>query len=184
MDGYISKVILKYGHPCPSKPQLPPQKHCEVIYGVKEQFAQEEDTSPPLDNQGTKRIQGIVGAMLYYARAMKNNLHVGLSDIESHQAAATKRTNESFNQILNYCATYPANGIIYRSRDMVLCAHSDAGFHNEIKGRSRSGAYIFLPKNYAMPRWNGSVLTLAKTITFVLSSAYEAKLGALFITAQ
>ena len=115
---------------------------------------------------------------------MNNNLHVGLSDIESHQAAATKRTNESFNQILNYCATYPANGIIYRSRDMVLCAHSDAGFHNEIKGRSRSGAYIFLPKNYAMPRSNGSVLTLAKTITFVLSSAYEAELGALFITAQ
>ena len=67
MDGYISKVILKYGHPCPSKPQLPSHKHREVIYGVKEQFAQEEDTSPPLDNQGRKRIQGIVGALLYYA---------------------------------------------------------------------------------------------------------------------
>ena len=37
MDGYMKKVILKYGHPCPIKPQLSPHKHCEVIYGAKEQ---------------------------------------------------------------------------------------------------------------------------------------------------
>ena len=75
---------------------------------------------------------------------MDNNLLVDLSYIGSHQAAATERTNEAINQILGYCATYPADGIIYRSSDMVLCAHSDAGFHNESKGRSRSGAHIFL----------------------------------------
>ena len=67
---------------------------------------------------------------------------------------------------------------------MVLCAHSDAGFHNESKGRSRAGAHIFLSKNYAMPRWNVSVLTLAKIIKFFVSSASEAELGAIFITAQ
>ena len=27
MDGYISKFLLKYGHPSPKKPQLSPQKH-------------------------------------------------------------------------------------------------------------------------------------------------------------
>ena len=35
-----------------------------------------------------------------------------------------------------------------------------------------------------MPRCNGSVLTLAKIIEFVISSASEAELGAMFITAQ
>ena len=35
-----------------------------------------------------------------------------------------------------------------------------------------------------MPRWNGPVLTLAKIIKFVMSSASEAELGAMFITAQ
>ena len=35
-----------------------------------------------------------------------------------------------------------------------------------------------------MPRWNGSVLTLAQIIKFVMSSASEAELGALFIEAQ
>ena len=67
MDGYITRVILKYGNPCPSKPQLSPHKHREVIYGAKEQLNPEDDPSLPLDNQGTKRVQGIVGAPLYYA---------------------------------------------------------------------------------------------------------------------
>ena len=89
IDGYISKVLLKYGHPCPIKPQLSPHKHSKVIYGAKEQFSQEDDTSPPMDNQGTKRIQGIVGALLYYARAVENKLLVGLSAIGSQKAAAT-----------------------------------------------------------------------------------------------
>ena len=130
MDGYISRVLLKYGHPCPRKPQLSPHKNREVIYGAKEQLAQEDDTSPPLDNQGTKIIQGIIVTMLYYARSMDNKLLVGLSSIGSQQAAATELTNEAINHILDHCETYPADGIIYRSRDMVLCAHSDAGFHN------------------------------------------------------
>ena len=86
-----------------------------------------------MDNQGTKRIQGIVGAFLYYARAVDNKLIVGLSSIVSYQAAATEPTNKAINQIIDYCDTYPADGTLYCSSDMVLCAHSDACFHNEIK---------------------------------------------------
>ena len=82
---------------------------------------------------------------------MDNKLLVGFSAIGSQQAAAAKRTNETINQILDYCATYPADGILYHFRDMVLCAHSDAGFHNEIKGRSRAGEKIFFSENDAMP---------------------------------
>ena len=67
---------------------------------------------------------------------------------------------------------------------MVLCAHSDAGFHNESKGSSRAGAHVFLSENDAMNRWNGSVLTTAQIIKFVMSSASEAELGALFIATQ
>ena len=115
---------------------------------------------------------------------MDNKLLVGLRTIGSQQASATQRTNEAIDQVLDYCATYPSDGIIYCSSDMVLCAHSDAGFHNERKGRSRSGAHIFLSENDAMPRWNGPVLTLAKIVKFVMFSASEAELGAMFITAQ
>ena len=67
MKRYIAKVLLNHGHPIHKKPQLSPNKHREVIYGAKDQLAPEDDTTPPLDIQGTKRVQGIVGALLYYA---------------------------------------------------------------------------------------------------------------------
>ena len=101
MDGYISKVLLKYGYPSSNKPQLSPHKHREVIYGAKEQITLEDDTTPPLDSQGTERVQGIVGALLYYAQAMDNKLLVSLSSVGSQQAAATQCTNESINKILD-----------------------------------------------------------------------------------
>ena len=184
IKAYIAKVVLKYGHPIPNKPQLSPHKHREVVYSAKEQLAPEDDTTPTLDSQGTKRVQGIVGALLYYVWAVDNKLLVGLSAIGSQHASATQRTNEAIDQILDYCATYPSDGILYTSSDMVLYAHSDAGFHNESKGLSRAGAHIFLSENDAMPRWNGPVLTLAEIIKFVMSSASKAEVGAMFVTAQ
>ena len=53
MDGYIRRIILKYGHPSPIKPQLSSYKHCEVVYSAKEQLTPEDNTNPPLDIQGT-----------------------------------------------------------------------------------------------------------------------------------
>ena len=115
---------------------------------------------------------------------MDNELLVGLSAIGNQQAATTQRTNEAINKLIDYSATYPTNGIIYHSRDMVLCAHSDTVFHNKSKGRSRASAHIFISKNDPMPNWNGPVLTLAHIVKFVMSSTSESELGALFITDQ
>ena len=46
MNGYIEKVLLKYGHPRPIKAQLSPHKNREAIYGAKEKLTHEDDTSP------------------------------------------------------------------------------------------------------------------------------------------
>ena len=62
---------------------------------------------------------------------------------------------------------------------MVLCAHSDAGFQNESKRRSRAEAHILLSENDAMPQWNDPILTLAQIIKCVMSSASEAEIRAL-----
>ena len=140
--------------------------------------------SPTLDNEGTKRIQGIVGELLYYARAVDNKLLFNLSSIGAQQAAATQCTNEEINQLLDYSTTYPTDRILYHSSDMVCCAHSDAGFHKESKFRSIAGAHIFLSENDPMPKWNGPVLAMSQIIKKLMSSTSEAELGALFITAQ
>ena len=121
---------------------------------------------------------------MYYSRAVDNKLLFGLSAISAKQAFATQHTNEAINQILNYSATYPTDGVVYCSSDMVLCDHSHSVFHNKIKGRSRAGAHISLSENDPMPKWNSPVLNLSQIIKLFMSSASEAELGELYITAQ
>ena len=52
--------------------------------------------------KGEKRIQEIIGALLYYARAFHNKLLLALSAIGDQQAAATEDTSDTIKQILDY----------------------------------------------------------------------------------
>jgi hypothetical protein len=184
MNGYIDKVLLKYNHKRPTKQQHSPHAHREIVFGAKTQLAPEDDTSPPLDAVGIKCIQGIVGSLLYYARAVDNKLLATLSVIRTQQAAATENTAKAVNQLLDYVATYPSDGITYRVSNMVLAAHSDASYLTEPKARSRAGAHIFLTKDDPIPRQNGPVLTISQVIKYVMASAAEAELAALYTTAR
>ncbi len=67
---------------------------------------------------------------------------------------------------------------------MILCTHADAGFLNKTNSRSWAGAHIFLSKNDPFPRFNGAVLSIAQIIKFVMASAAESELAALFVMAQ
>ena len=68
---------------------------------------------------------------------------VAINTIGTKQASATEATNDEVHQLLDYLATYPDDGILYQASGMILAAHSEAGFHNESKGRSQAGAHIF-----------------------------------------
>jgi hypothetical protein len=133
--------------------------------------------SPPLSTEGVKRIQGIIGAL--------NKLLAILSALSSQQATATEATNVAMIQCLDYLATYPDNGTAYRASDMILCAHANAGFHNESKkGHSQASAHIFISKNNPFPKHNNLVLLISQIMKFVMSSAAKAELGALYTTAK
>ena len=71
-------------------------------------------------------IQQLVGAIQYYARAVNNKLLVGLSEISQQQFSPTEETNRDMLQLLDYLATYPGDGVNYRSRDTILTLHYDA----------------------------------------------------------
>ena len=66
MENYIRKFLLRNCHPVPRKLQQSPHQHREIIYGASIQKPLEEDTPPRLDAAGIKRIQGIVGTVLYH----------------------------------------------------------------------------------------------------------------------
>jgi hypothetical protein len=125
-----------------------------------------------------------VGSLLYYAQAVDNKLLVALSAITARQANATDATEQAGNLLLNYVATYPNDGIVYHASDMILCAHTDAGFLNKNKSCSRAGAHIYLSENDLFLRLNGAILSIAQIIKFVMASATKSELAALFITAR
>jgi hypothetical protein len=184
MTGYIETLLIKFKHPRPSKRRLSPYKCLPISYGAKSQLTPEADTSELLDEHRKRRIQEIVGSLLYYARAVGNKLLVAISAIAARQAYATVATEQAVHLLLDYVATYPADGIVYRSSDMILCAHVDAGFLNETNSHSRAGAHIFLSENDPFPRFNGAILSIAQIIKFVMASAAESELAALFVTTR
>ena len=88
------------------------------------------------------------------------------------------------NQLLDYLASQEEAIITYSASDMILAAHSDAGYLNEPQARSRAGGHFFLSNDVTIPQNNGAVLNIAQIIKNVMSSAAEAELGALYIIAR
>ena len=50
-------------------------------------------------------MQYIIGALLFYGRAVANKLIVALSELGKQQAAATQATNDAILKLLDYVAT-------------------------------------------------------------------------------
>ena len=137
-----------------------------------------------LDDKGIFRIQSIVGALLYYARAVDNKLLLSINKLGQQQASATEDSNAALLQLLDYVATYPNNVIFYQASDMVIAGHSDASYLNVRKSSSRSGAHIVLSEDTPLPTRNVHILTVAQIIKFVMFSAAEAEISGLSISAK
>ena len=130
MEDYIEDLLSKVGHTKPMKAQISPHLHTPIVYGGTKKFTADTNRSAPLNAKGILRVQNIVGSLLYYGRAVDNKLMVSLSAIGYQQVSDTVDTATAVEQLLDYLATYPHNGIIYRASAMILAAHSDASYLN------------------------------------------------------
>jgi hypothetical protein len=187
MPGYIDKLCARFEHEKPSKPQHSPHKAPPKIYGAAAQDPIPDDNTPRLDDKRIKRIQQIIGGILYYARAIDMTVLAALSAVASEQTSATETTKQHVKQLLDYLATHPTATVRYRKSDMILNIHSDASYLSETKARSRVAGYFFLgstlPDNQPIDL-NGAIYTFCGIIKFVVASAAEAELGALFLNCK
>ena len=138
MLGYIKKLLLKYKHRMPTKPQ-----HCLYApapkqYGAKAQEPLPVDISPKLSPNEIKEIQHVIGSILYYARAVDITVLMALSSIAIEQSKGTTNTMEKAKQLLDYLATYPNATIRFRASDMIMNVHSNASYLSESDARSRA----------------------------------------------
>ncbi len=63
---------------------------------------------------------------------------------------------------------------------MVLLVHTDASYPSKPGGKSRAAGHFYLLNCNDKDFNNGAILTLSTIIKHIMSSAYEAKLAALY----
>jgi Reverse transcriptase (RNA-dependent DNA polymerase) len=185
MPGYVERALQRFQHIVPTKSEDAPHTCERPIYGAAIQLTAAPDMSPPLSPNDTKRVQEIIGTLLYYARAIDNTMLPAIGTIASQQSQGTKATMKAIVKLLNYAASHPSATIRYVASDMVLHVESDASYQSETKSRSRAAGYHYLgPKpldNAAPPApANGPIAILCQILSEIVSSAAEAELAALF----
>ena len=187
MPNYVTKLLEQFNHPPPKRPQHSPHAAPPRQFGASAQEPVKHDNTPKLAPDRINRIQQIVGTIMYYARAVDVTTLVALSSIAAEQAQATEQTEKHVHQLLDYLHTHQDATIRYVASDMILNIHSDASYLSEARARSRlGGTYFFgsLPQNGKAIFLNGPVHVHAGICKFVVASAAEAELGALFYNCQ
>ena len=143
------------------------------------------DNSAPMDKKQKTLLQQVCGTFLYYARAIDCTILHALNDLATKVNSGTQETAKALTHFLNYCATHTDTTMIYRASDMILYNHSDAAYLVASEARSRVGGYTYFGNKEGKEEIiNGPIAVLAKVIKAVMSSAAEAKIGALYMNAQ
>ena len=95
-----------------------------------------------------------------------------------------RKHREKCTQLLDYLATHDNARIRKHASDMVLNIHSDAYYLSETRARSGVAGNFFLGSNSDPTKpivLNGALYIMCGILKFVVASAAEAELGALFL---
>jgi hypothetical protein len=187
MPGYIKKKLQEYKHLLPGRIQNCPYSPEPEQFGSDAQAPLVPDETALLYARGIKRIQQIVGSILYYARTVDMTILMALSSIAVEQMKATEKTMGRCIQLLDYLASNSEAKVRYHASDMVMNIHSNESYLSEMKARSRACGHFFMgwmPKNGEPIKLNGAFYVKTTILRFVVASAAEAELGALFHNCQ
>ncbi len=176
---YINKALTKYQHHEPASPQHAPYKAALIQYGARVQRV-EVDTTHPLSSKEIKRIQDIIGALLYYGRAVDPTLLAALSAIAAFQSNGTRAVADACHQLLNYVATHPNCRHLVRGVRHGTIVHMDASYLSEPGSKSQAAGHFYLSNHNDKDFNNGAIVTLSTIIKHIMLSASEAELATLY----
>jgi hypothetical protein len=187
MPGYIEEALQRFTHPLPKRPQHSPHKWVPPQYGATIQSAPPEDNTLPPNAKGIKRLQEVIGTLLFSARAVDNTMLVALGTLVAAQTQGTEQTMQALMQLLDYAATHPDAAIRFHKSDMILYVHSDASYLSEAKARLRVGGYFYLgnlEEPTENPTPNGPIHVESRILKHIMAAASEAEIAALVHTGQ
>eukprot|EP00956_Cyclotella_meneghiniana_P006754 scaffold9008_cov56-Cyclotella_meneghiniana.AAC.7 len=153
VPGYIEKVLLLFSHKKTDKQQHCPFQPNPRKFGKDSQVPLPPDESKRLDLKGVRRVQQIVGALLFYAQVIDNIILPALS-------------TEHHCQLSSNC--YRTNAQIMRTTSGLL-RHTSYGdgplpcLGHATRARSQVAGYYFLgsePTDDTPIKLNGAILVL------------------------
>jgi hypothetical protein len=187
MPNYIKRKLQEYGHIIPTRLHSCPYHPEPRKFGTETQAPLPPNATHPHDAVHIKRVQKNVGSILYYAWAVDMTVLLGLSLIAVEQTKATEGTMGQCINLLNYLATNQDAKVRFHASDMVMNIHSDPSYLSETTVYSRACGHFFMewmPKNEEPIQLNGAFYVNTIILCFVMASAAEAELGALFHNCQ
>ena len=108
MDGYVQRALQRFAHvPSSSRCQHAPHPWQKPVYGRRTpQSPTSTPVSPPLDKEGTRRIQAIAGTFNFYSE-VDPCIKPALNEIGTVQAAPTEDTNVKVQMLMHYLHYHP-----------------------------------------------------------------------------
>ena len=155
--------------------------------GAKVQPTEPEGTSNPFEPKCIKRLQEIIGSLLFNGQGVDVTLMLTLNELASAQAQGTEATKLALLKVLDYCDTHDDEKIRYFASEMILHMNSDASYLSAYRARSRVGGNFFLSNKISegqQIRNNGAILVIVAILKNVMASAAESELGGLFLNGK
>ena len=106
MPGYAKRLLVKFNHDTPNKPQYSLYQAAPKVYS-KEAHAPIPDDTKKVNNDKVTVIQQVIGSVLYFARAVDLTNLPGLGSIAIKQSQATEQTKKKVKHLLDHLDTMP-----------------------------------------------------------------------------
>ena len=151
IPNYVSKYLHIFHDQMPKQAEDSPYPDARIQYDAKTQYIDEQEQDPILSTKDKTKIQQIVGNFLFYAQAVDATMLTALNEFSGQQSKPTANTASKMTQFINYFATHPEARIQYHASNMILYVHSDTGYLNSPKARSRAGGNLFLSNKQLGP---------------------------------
>ena len=136
------------------------------------------DNASLLPPSAIKTLQEQVSCLLYYARGVDATILPAVNHIASIQSQPTV-----MDRLLQYCARFPNNALVFTACGMRLFLQSDSCLSRP-KARSVAGGIFYLGNNDQQTTINGQCLTISAIIPVVVASVSEAECAAVFMNAK
>ena len=84
------------------------------------QLKEPRDKTTLLQPENITKLQQIIGALLYYARAVDGTLMATLNELSSAQSKGTQATMQATKELMDYCHTHSDAKVRYCTSHMQL----------------------------------------------------------------